>query len=109
MSNELNPGDIVCFYEVINPEGNMAGMIVKESRERSLDNYVQWAQQTQLSLPPGHSFHRAMWVKIVDSKLETPFLPENIPFPISEDGSFVIHDNKYWMEHIFTIYDQEEE
>ncbi len=45
VTNELVSGDILCFYEVLNPEGGMAGMLVKESRERSIDNYVQWAQQ----------------------------------------------------------------
>jgi len=108
MTNELNPGDIMCFYEVMNPEGNMAGMIIKESNERTLDNYVQWAQKTQLTLPPGHKFHRAMWVKVVNAKLDTPFVPENLPFPIKPDGSFMMNDHKYWMEHIFTIYDEEE-
>ena len=108
MTNELHPGDIICFYEVINPEGNMAGMIIKESTERSLDNYVQWAQQTQRTLPPGHKFHKAMWVKVVNAKLEVPFVPENLPFPIKPDGSFLMNDDKYWMEHIFTIYDEEE-
>ncbi len=105
MTNELNPGDIICFYEVMNPEGNLAGMIVKESRERSLDNYVQWAQQQQYALPPGHTFHRAMWVKVSESRLKEPFVPEQLPFPLAEDGSFLLNENKYWLEHIFTIYD----
>ena len=108
MDNNLIPGDIICFYEVLNPMGDRAGLIVKESRERSLDNYVQWAQQTQKGLPPGHTFYRAMWVKVTDSKLEKPFVPDGAPFPFNNDGSFLHNDNKYWMEHIFTIFDEEE-
>ncbi len=88
--------------------GDRAGLIVKESRERSLDNYVQWAQQTQMTLPPGHTFYRAMWVKVTDSKLRNPFVPEGAPFPFNNDGSFLHNDNKFWMEHIFTIFDEEE-
>ena len=69
---------------------------------------VQWAQQTQMGLPPGHTFYRAMWVKVTDSKLEKPFVPDGAPFPFNNDGSFLHNDNKYWMEHIFTIFDEEE-
>ena len=79
MDNSLIPGDIVCFYEVLNPVGDRAGLIVKESRERSLDNYVQWAQQTQLGLPPGHTFYRAMWVKVTVSKdIHLPYFIDRI-------------------------------
>ena len=108
MTNELNPGDIICFYEVTNPEGGLAGMIVKESRERNLDNYVQWAQQQQLILPPGHTFHRAMWVKVSESRLKEPFIPKHLPFKLSVDGAFLLNGNKFWLEHIFTIYDTDE-
>ena len=50
MSEQLKAGDILCFYEVKNPEGNTAGMMVKESHERSIDNYVQWAKSQQITL-----------------------------------------------------------
>ena len=104
VTNELVSGDILCFYEVLNPQGGMAGMLVKESRERSIDNYVQWAQQQEVSLPPGHFFHRAMWVKVSDSKLKEPFIPDKVTFPINEDGSVVMYDDKFWLDHIFTLY-----
>ena len=108
ISNELFPGDILCFYEVLNPDGGLAGMIVKESRERSLDNYVQWAEQQQLSLPPGHIFYRAMWVKVTDSRLKEPFIPDRIPFQVNTDGSIMLNDDKFWLDHIFTLYATED-
>ena len=107
MSN-LYSGDVLCFYEVLNPDGGLAGMIVKESRERSLDNYVQWAEQQQLSLPPGHIFYRAMWVKVTDSRLKEPFIPDRIPFQVNTDGSIMLNDDKFWLDHIFTLYATED-
>ncbi len=104
VTNELVSGDILCFYEVLNPEGGMAGMLVKESRERSIDNYVQWAQQQQIALPPGHHFHRAMWVKVSDSRLKEPFIPDRVPFKINNDGSVMMNNDKFWLDHIFTLY-----
>lgn len=104
LTESLISGDILCFYEVLNPHGGLAGMLVKESRERSIDNYVQWAQQQQLALPPGHSFYRAMWVKVTDSRLKEPFIPDKVPFKINKDGSVMLNDDKFWLDHIFTLY-----
>tara|TARA_B100001094_G_scaffold105687_1_gene101842 strand:- start:1053 stop:1397 length:345 start_codon:yes stop_codon:yes gene_type:complete len=104
MSEQLKAGDILCFYEVKNPEGNTAGMMVKESHERSIDNYVQWAKSQQITLPPGHDFHRAMWVKLNDTKIESPFVPENVPFKIYPDGGVALGQSKWWLNHIFTLY-----
>jgi hypothetical protein len=104
VNNELISGDILCFYEVTNPEGGMAGMLVKESRERSIDNYVQWAQQQEFGLPPGHHFHRAMWVKVTDSRLKEPFIPDRVPFQVNNDGSVMLNNDKFWLDHIFTLY-----
>ena len=104
MSEKLLPGDILCFYEVLNPEGGLAGMLVKESSERSIDNYVQWAQQQQLALPIGHTFFRAMWVKVTDSRLKEPFIPDRIPFQVNKDGSVMLNDDKFWLDHIFTLW-----
>ena len=104
MSELLSPGDILCFYEVLNPEGGMAGMMVKETRERNLDDYVQWAQQQQVALPPGHTFYRAMWVKVSDSNLKEPFIPTNVPFQFNADNSVMLGDEKWWLDHIFTLY-----
>ena len=104
LTESLISGDILCFYEVLNPHGGLAGMLVNESRERSIDNYVQWAQQQQLALPPGHSFYRAMWVKVTDSRLKEPFIPDKVPFKINKDGSVMLNDDKFWLDHIFTLY-----
>jgi len=104
MSEQLKAGDILCFYEVLNPEGNTAGMMVKESHERSIDNYVQWAKSQQMILPPGHDFHRAMWVKLNDTKIESPFVPENVPFKVYPDGGVALGQSKWWLNHIFTLY-----
>ncbi len=104
MTESLISGDILCFYEVLNPHGALAGMLVKESRERSIDNYVQWAEKQQMALPPGHSFYRAMWVKVTDSRLKEPFIPDKVPFKVNKDGSIMLNDDKFWLDHIFTLY-----
>ena len=104
MTESLISGDILCFYEVLNPHGALAGMLVKESRERSIDNYVQWAEKQQMALPPGHSFYRAMWVKVTDSRLKEPFIPDKVPFTVNKDGSIMLNDDKFWLDHIFTLY-----
>ena len=105
MSGNLISGDILCFYEVKNPHGNMAGMMVKESHERSIDNYVQWAKNMQKDLEfSGHTFHRAMWVKLNDTKIESPFVPEKVPFKIYPDGAVALGEAKWWLNHIFTLY-----
>jgi hypothetical protein len=105
MSDNLKAGDILCFYEVKNPQGNMAGMMVKESHERSIDNYVQWAKNLQRDMEiTGHSFHRAMWVKLNDMKIESPFVPEKVPFKVYPDGAVALGEAKWWLNHIFTLY-----
>jgi len=104
LTESLISGDILCFYEVLNPHGALAGMLVKESRERSIDNYVQWAEKQQMALPPGHSFYRAMWVKVTDSRLKEPFIPDKVPFKVNKDGSIMLNDDKFWLDHIFTLY-----
>ena len=109
MTESLISGDILCFYEVLNPHGALAGMLVKESRERSIDNYVQWAEKQQMALPPGHSFYRAMWVKVTDSRLKEPFIPDKVPFKVNKDGSIMLNDDKFWLDHIFTLYGDNED
>lgn len=104
MIETVASGDILCFYEVINPAGGLAGMMVKETRERTIDNYVQWAQQQQIALPPGHSFYRAMWVKVSDSRLHKPFIPDKVPFQVNADQSIMLGEEKWWLDHIFTLY-----
>ena len=105
MSEKLKAGDILCFYEVKNPQGNTAGMMVKESSERSIDNYVQWAKNMQKDLEfSGHTFHRAMWVKLNDTKIESLFVPENVPFKVYPDGAVALGEAKWWLNHIFTLY-----
>mgnify|MGYP001192076252 FL=1 len=104
MSEQLRSGDILCFYEVKNPEGNTAGMMVKESQERTIDNYVQWAKKQQITLPPGHIFHRALWVRLTGSRPETPFIPTEVPFTVDNNGSVSFGKHKFWLNHIFTLY-----
>ena len=104
MSEKLKAGDILCFYEVKNPQGNTAGMMVKESQERTIDNYVQWAKKQQITLPPGHIFHRALWVRLTGSRPETPFIPTEVPFTVDNNGSVSFGKHKFWLNHIFTLY-----
>lgn len=99
----LKSGDILCFYEVKNPIGGIAGFPVKFHSQTSLDNYVEWAQDQSESLPSGHVFHQAIWVKIAESRLKDPYIPQNLTNGINSDGSIMVDDDKWWLEHIFTL------
>ena len=80
------------------------GMMVKESEERTIDNYVKWARQQQITLPAGHIFHRALWVKLAGSKPDKPFIPTEVPFTVNKNGSVSLGKYKFWLNHIFTLY-----
>jgi len=45
-----------------------------------------------------------MWVKVSDSRLKEPFIPDRVPFKINNDGSVMMNNDKFWLDHIFTLY-----
>ena len=107
----LTNGQILCFYEAVNPNGEIAGLNVGFDGNTALDQLVSWAHNTSRDLPPGHDFHRAIYVKIHFDAVERPYtLPD--AFPQNSSGSYTLGGMEFWASLVLEVaggsFDEEE-
>ena len=109
---------IICFYEAINPLGNLAGRIVPFSGKLVPDEYISWArQQTAELYPRGFTFYRASWAKLCEKETKNPYTNDNIDASVSvytnEEGLFIENETgevvSFYpkivaLEHMMTLY-----
>lgn len=107
----LMDGQILCFYEAINPNGEVAGLNVGFDGNTPLDHLVSWAHNTSRDLPPGHDFHRAIYVKVHLDPVDDPYrLPS--AFPQNSSGSYDMGGREFWASLVLEVaggsFDEEE-
>lgn len=107
----LTNGQILCFYEAVNPNGEIAGLNVGFDGNTALDQLVSWAHNTSRDLPPGHDFHRAIYVKVHFDAVEKPYtLPD--AFPQNSSGSYTLGGMEFWASLVLEVaggsFDEEE-
>lgn len=107
----LTNGQILCFYEAVNPNGEIAGLNVGFDGNTALDQLVSWAHNTSRDLPPGHDFHRAIYVKVHFDAVERPYtLPD--AFPQNSSGSYTLGGMEFWASLVLEVaggsFDEEE-
>lgn len=107
----LTNGQILCFYEAVNPYGEIAGLNVGFDGNTALDQLVSWAHNTSRDLPPGHDFHRAIYVKVHFDAVEKPYtLPD--AFPQNSSGSYTLGGMEFWASLVLEVaggsFDEEE-
>jgi len=99
----LRDGQILCLYEATNPNGAIAGLTMGFDGNTQVDNLVSWAKQTTKELPPGHDFHRALYVKVHLSRVNTPYsLPDFFP-QNTLDGSYNFHGQELWVTLVLEV------
>ena len=107
----LTNGQILCFYKAVNPNGEIAGLNVGFDGNTALDQLVSWAHNTSRDLPPGHDFHRAIYVKVHFDAVERPYtLPD--AFPQNSSGSYTLGGMEFWASLVLEVaggsFDEEE-
>lgn len=101
--NNLRDGQILCLYEALNPNGEIAGLTIGFDANTQVDTLVNWANQKSKELPPGHDFHRALYVKVHLNRVKTPYaLPSIFPQDTS-DGSYNFQGQELWVTLVLEV------
>lgn len=99
----LRDGQILCLYEALNPNGGIAGLTIGFDPNTQVDTLVQWANEKSRELPPGHDFHRAVYVKVHFKKVSNPYtLPKMFPQDES-NGSYNFQGQRLWTTLVLEV------
>ena len=114
---QMTNDKIICFYEAINPLGNLAGQIIPFSGNLVPDEYISWAhEQTAQLYPHGYTFYRASWAKLCEKETKKPFntdIDASVSVHTNEEGLFIenntgevvcFYPNIVALEHMMTLY-----
>lgn len=117
----MTSNQIICFYEAINPLGNLAGQIIPFSGKLVPDEYVTWARQQTAQLnPQGYTFYRASWAKLCEKETKNPFTSDDLDASVSvytnDEGLFIENETGeivcfypkiVALEHMMTLYGED--
>ena len=99
----LRDGQILCLYECLNPNGEIAGLTIGFDANTQVNTLVDWAHHKSRELPPGHDFHRALYVKVHFNRVEKPYvLPEIFP-QNGSTGAYNFQGKDLWVTLVLEV------